>query len=179
MVSPTEASAKGKRRNKMIKVIEALDPDVDPQVVRLMDRLRHVALTLFRAGDSSLATAGLSYPKYHILMNLLFSEEGEGSGELHPSQLSERVGSSRNTISTLIGDLEEEGLVERNIDARDRRRINVGLTAAGRTLVRDHARRHLQAVAHCFSALEPDEMQELDQLLGKLSRSPGLREAKR
>ncbi|MCZ7669864.1 MAG: MarR family winged helix-turn-helix transcriptional regulator [Chloroflexi bacterium] len=102
-------------------------------------------------------------------MHLLFAEQIGGRQDLNPSEISERQGTSRNTVSALIRNLEEEGLVERSLDPDDRRKFNIRLTENGRSLVTNHARQHFQTIGHCFTILSSDEQTTLSQLLNKLN----------
>lgn len=158
------------RRNRedWIQLIGSLGPEIDPRALRLMDEMRQVAHALYQIGEDSMSAAGLSYAKFRLLMGLLFTEQLEGREELNPSEISKREGTSRNTISALIRDLEEEGLIARQLDQNDRRKFKIRLTEEGRRLVRENASRHFQAVASCFGELEPLEMEELSRLLAKL-----------
>jgi DNA-binding MarR family transcriptional regulator len=151
--------------------LRELTPEIDTQSMRLMEQMRLVAHTLGQIGETSVDAAGLSYAKYRLLMGLLFSEQAEGRPELNPSEISERQGTSRNTISALIRDLEDEGLIVRTLDLDDRRRFNIRLTENGRSLVRDHASRHLQMISQCFSSLTPEEQRQLSDLLAKIGES--------
>jgi DNA-binding MarR family transcriptional regulator len=56
-------------------------------------------------------------------------------GELHMSQLVQRLGVSLSTISGLVDRLVDHGLVIRREDPVDRRQVLVGLTDAGRTFI--------------------------------------------
>lgn len=158
------------KRQKWMAFVQMLSPQIDPHAVRLMDELRMVSHTLYQIGESSLAAAGLSYAQYRILMGLYFAEKMEGRSELNPSEISDRQGTSRNTISSLIRSLEDEGLVERHLDKTDRRKFNICLTAAGRQMVSDHASRHMDVVGTCFGTLTAEEQDVLSELLAKLSQ---------
>jgi DNA-binding MarR family transcriptional regulator len=153
------------RREKWLALMQELDSDVDPRTVRLIERMRQVSHSLYQLGEQSLEAAGLSYARFRLLMSLLMSEELDGRLELNPSEISDRQGISRNTVSTLIRDLEEEGLIERRLDPHDRRRFNIRLTARGRNLVREHSASHLRTIAACFASLSMDEQQDLGDLL--------------
>jgi DNA-binding MarR family transcriptional regulator len=139
---------------KWREFVHSLDPQIDAGTVRLLDRFLLVFQGMRRVGESSLASSGLSFPKYRLLLALMYSETMEGVSELNPSEISRRQGTSRNTISSLIRDLEEDGLVERQLDQKDRRRFNIRLTSDGRDLVRNHAKKHFQAISEvkvCFT----------------------------
>ena len=156
------------KREKWVNLIQSLNPDIDPGAIRLMDEMRRVSHNLYQIGEISLAASGLSYAQYRILMSLFFCERMEGRDELNPSEISERQGTSRNTISALIRNLEDEGLIERHLDKEDRRKFNIRLTEAGRSLVSEHASRHMSIIAGCFSTLTGDEQEALSQILNKL-----------
>lgn len=157
------------RREQWLAFMETLDSDVDPKSVRLMDQLRLVSHELYQVGEQSLATAGLSLPQYRILMMLYFHEEMEKCDALNPSEISAHQGTNRNTISSLIRSLEERSFVQRHLDQTDRRKFNISLSDAGRALVHEHARQHLQIVAACFGGLTTAEQETLAHLLSKVS----------
>lgn len=158
------------RHEQWLALMQELNSDVDPRTIRLLERLRMVAHSLYQLGEQSLDKAGLSYARFRLLLNLYKSEELDGRGELYPSEISIRQGISRNTVSTLIRDLEEEGLIERRLDPHDRRRFNIRLTTDGRNLIREHSAAHFRTVAGCFEALTPAEQQELSDLLAKIGK---------
>jgi DNA-binding MarR family transcriptional regulator len=164
------------KREKWVAFIHSLNPDIDARAIRLMDELRRVSHALHEVGESSVMAASLSYAKYRLLMGLMFCEEIEGRWEMNPSEISERQGTSRNTISALIRDLEEEGLIERHLDRNDRRKFNIRLSEAGRQRVRTHVGRHLRTISECFSELSAEEQETLSRLLAKLSASATSRE---
>ena len=170
MTQTTSPPPDAEKRQKWMAFVQSLSPSIDPQAVRLMDELRMVSHTMYQIGESSLAVTGLSYAQYRILLGLYFAEKMEHRTELNPSEISERQGTSRNTISALIRSLEEEGLVERHLDHNDRRKFNICLTAAGRQKVSDHASRHMDVVGRCFKALTKAEQETMSQLLAKLSQ---------
>jgi MarR family transcriptional regulator for hemolysin len=102
-------------------------------------------------------------------MHLFFAENMGERGELNPSEISERQGVSRNTISSLIRNLEDDGLIARRLDQQDRRKFNISLTEDGRSLVSQYAREHLGHISLCFSGLTGVEQETLSQLLTKIS----------
>lgn len=157
------------RRQKWVAFVESLNPEIEPLAVRLMDELGFVSRSIYHVGEQSLDASGLSVAQYRVLMHLFFAEQMGDRGELNPSEISERQGVSRNTMSAFIRNLEEEGLVERSLDDRDRRRFNIRLTENGRSLVQKHARDHLQTIGQCFRALTTAEQETLIQLLHKIS----------
>lgn len=153
--------------------MQAQHPELDPRTMRLMDEIRMVSHLLYQISESSVAQAELSYAQYRILMMLYFNErlnldQGDYEG-LNPSTISQNMGTSRNTISSLIRTLEDDGLIERQLDPNDRRKFNITITDRGRQLVTDHIGRHMQTVDVVFRTLDPAEMEQLSSLLHKLN----------
>ena len=157
------------RRETWIRFVQSLSPEIDPRTVALMDEVGLVSRAIIHAVDQSLDETGISPAQYRVLMHLFFTERMGGQGELNPSEISARQRVSRNAMSSLIRNLENESLVERRLDPDDRRRFNIRLTEAGRTLVTDYARQHLIMIDSCFSVLEPDEQEMLYRSLRKVS----------
>lgn len=156
------------KQEKWICFMKSLSPDVDAGSIRLMDELRLVFRSIHQISEQSLDEADLSFAQYRVLLHLFYAEEKGERSELNPSEISARHGVSRNTMSSLIRNLEEEGLVERQLDPHDRRRFNISLTENGRSLVTNHARQHLVTIHHCFSVLSPAEQETFSQLLRKV-----------
>lgn len=148
---------------------QMLSPQSDPRVMELMGKLRTVSHAIYQRGESSLNEAGLSFAQYRVLLGLLFSEEIEGRDGLNPSEISERQGTNRNTISSLVRSLESADLITRALDPNDRRRFNICLTAAGRALVREHATAHFATVDEIFGVLDEQEMADFGRILDKLN----------
>jgi len=113
----------------------------------------------------------LSAPRWGLLMRL-FAEERHGRAEgICPSSLSRFQRVSRNTISSLLRGLEEQGLIRRALDRDDRRRFRIQLTAAGRELVQSTAPQRIQYLNRMVSGLSRAEREQLIALLSKLYRS--------
>jgi DNA-binding MarR family transcriptional regulator len=160
-----------RRRKKWMALLQEMHPEVDPELVRLMDDLRQTAHSLRLISEGSLISAGLSYAKFRLLMSLLISEELDGGGSLNPSEISSQQGTSRNTISALIKDLEDESLLVRELDQDDRRKFNIRLTDAGRIKVKLHASNHFKTIAACFDSLNDHERQIMSEAMVKIRQS--------
>jgi DNA-binding MarR family transcriptional regulator len=158
------------KHERLIRFMQSLNPEIEPASIRLLDEIRHVFRMLHQISEQSLNDAELSHAQYRVLMHLFFAEQVGERDDLNPSEISERHGVSRNTISSLIRSLEDEGLVERRLDPHDRRRFNISLTADGRARVTAYSRHHLATINQCFAALDIAEQETLLQLLRKVGR---------
>jgi DNA-binding MarR family transcriptional regulator len=81
---------------------------------------------------------GLSLSEAVVLGHL-----ADAGGQLMPSELTERMLVGSGTLTAIIDRLADNGHVQRSPHPRDRRRIHITLTAAGRRVVR-YAQQHLE-----------------------------------
>jgi len=77
---------------------------------------------------------------------------------------------SGGNITLVIDNLEKRGLVRRERDHEDRRKINVSLTRAGKDLIRLVFPKHLEAIVAEMSILDPTEQIQLGNLCRKLGK---------
>lgn len=157
------------QRSQWIAFLASIHPAGDPPTSRLMDEFYYVSHQITHLLESSLETAGISFAQFRILLHLSFCEWAGGCRGLNPSEISEHQGTRRNTISALIRNLEDSGLVERHLDPVDRRRFNIHLTDAGRQKVLDHTNNHIRTINTLFDILSPEEKEVLTTTLHKLN----------
>lgn len=84
---------------------------------------------------------------------------------LRMSQLAAYLGLDKSTLSGLIDRAERRGLVERVVDATDRRAVQVTLSRAGRTTARRVGAELATALAPLTAGLDTADRQRLQQLL--------------
>lgn len=106
----------------------------------------------------------LSEHSFHALCLLVANEHGRAA----PSELSELVGTSRANMTRILDELTEAGLVSRTVHARDGRRFDICITAAGRKRVREVVPKMVEPLKRAFSGLSPEEFATLDKLMRKL-----------
>jgi DNA-binding MarR family transcriptional regulator len=99
--------------------------DVDA-VIQFLNILR-IGSDLSEALDGFLAQHGLLQGRWWVLI-LLMREDNLSAT---PSELAEKSGVSRATMTGLIDGLEREGLVARLMDKVDRRKYSIELSTAG------------------------------------------------
>lgn len=112
--------------------------------------------------------ADLSMREYDVLYTL-----SKCPGFLRIGELHRHVLLSQPALSRLVDRLVERGLVARCADPADGRGVRLSLTEAGRDKQRQVGRRHARSVARAVTAeLNPDELQQLTALCGKLAGRP-------
>lgn len=129
--------------------------------------VRLLRITVFGMSDffdPVLRSASLSENSFHVLCLLVAAERGEAA----PSELSELVGTTRGNMTRILNNLEQDGLAEREIEARDGRRHIIRITKAGREAVDQTVPRMVQPLLEGFGELDTEEQAELDRLLRKL-----------
>ena len=102
-------------------------PDADITAVSGFLHLLRVATDLSVALDACLSKHGLLQGRWWVLILLMREEDLTST----PSELAEKAGVSRATMSGLINGLLRDGLVARQEDTKDRRSYSIRLTAAG------------------------------------------------
>jgi MarR family transcriptional regulator, 2-MHQ and catechol-resistance regulon repressor len=91
-------------------------------------------------------------------------------GSLTQGDISAKVLKSGSNMTTVIDNLERNGLVRRERDASDRRVIHVHLTEAGSSKIESVLPGHVAALVEEFSVLSASEQETLGELCKKLGR---------
>jgi DNA-binding MarR family transcriptional regulator len=94
----------------------------------------------------------------------------ERHGPLIPSELAARERIQRPTATRVLARLEEQGLIERMPDPRDRRSSLVTATKAGRDLLAELRTRKTAFLAARIESLSADERATLDRAADILER---------
>jgi DNA-binding MarR family transcriptional regulator len=144
--------------------------EVDTTGIELLVKLRMTANQYDALADERLRDFGLSGPRWGLLLRLM-TEERTGTDGTTPTHLSRCQNVSKNTISALLGGLEEQGLVERSLDADDKRVFRIRLTESGRAIVQATAPEHVAFLRQLAAGLTESERSQLLALLGKLQGS--------
>lgn len=144
---------------------------VDVAGVEIVRLVRLVGNLYDAKVDDALREQGLSGPRWGLLLRMMAEEQRGHAGGMSPTQLSRCQSVSKNTISSLIGGLEEQGLVERELDRADKRMFRIRLTEAGRAAVRATAPDHLAYLNTLVGGLSGEERELLIGLLEKLRAS--------
>ena len=92
-------------------------------------------------------------------------------GPLTQGDLCRKILRSGSNVTTVVDNLERDGLVRRERDSSDRRIQVVHLTARGRELLERSLPVHVERIVGAMSALEPDEQRELGRLCRKLGKA--------
>jgi MarR family 2-MHQ and catechol resistance regulon transcriptional repressor len=114
------------------------------------------------AGRNSISD--LTYSQFAVLEALYHL------GHLTQGEVSSKILKSTSNITTVLDNLERDGLVRRERDAKDRRVIHVHLTEAGQGKVEAVLPAHVAALVDEFKVLSASEQATLGELCKKLGR---------
>ena len=115
--------------------------------------------------DAGLEPLGIRVKHYIILLLLT-----QVDSALPQKEIGCRLRIDRNTMVSLIDDLEALELVVRSRDPNDRRCYAISITAKGRELAPQAGKVVAEADARFVEALSSDELEQLSRLLSKLLR---------
>ncbi len=149
---------------QMLRLFARRYPQVDPSACEACLTLLRVASDTLTALEANLARYGMSQGRFTVLM-LLNREPEKG---LNPSDLAERAGVKRATITGLIDGLERDGLVMRETDRVDRRKTTVRLTGKGRQYLDARLPDYFRRVSSLMSDLTASERELLVAVLKKV-----------
>ena len=106
----------------------------------------------------------LSMKEYDVLYTLSKCPE-----PIRLTDLNRHVLLSQPALSRMVDRLADQGLVDRVVDAGDRRGVRLSLTEEGRAVQRRIGRRHGRSVAcEMLSELTPAELRQLEEICRKL-----------
>lgn len=91
-------------------------------------------------------------------------------GHMTQGEVSSKILKSTSNLTTVIDNLERDGFVRRERDAKDRRVIHVHLTEAGQGKIEAVFPGHVAALVEEFSVLSASEQETLGKLCRKLGK---------
>ncbi len=131
-------------------------------------RIANIYDAIFNLGVNG---SEITSPRLSILVRLYVDEKMGRLEGITPTFLSHMQNVGKNTISSLVRGLEDQGLIQRENDSTDRRIYRLKLTDAGRKLIVEQAPRHIEYLNSMASDLSKEEQDQLIQLLDKLLNS--------
>lgn len=138
------------------------------RLASLIHRIANIYDTIFHQNNGELDLSG---PRLAILMRL-YIDDVSGLGEgITPTILSHFQNVGKNTISSLLNGLEEQGLLQRENDPHDRRIYRLKITSKGRDLVKELAPYKVDFMNKLLDGLTDEESDQLILLLNKLLHS--------
>jgi len=123
--------------------------------------IRRLVRVLRLAAQRTQAASGLSAAQIFVLQHLGAAER------LSLNELASRTMTDRSSVADVVDRLNEQGFVARDVDATDRRRASVRITAAGRRRLARAPEAPVTALIAALRSLAPRDR-------ATLARSPAL-----
>jgi DNA-binding MarR family transcriptional regulator len=139
--------------------------DVDPAAIALGLIYIKIGSEILRYAETYFQQHDVSDGRFSVLMLLMRSR---ATGGLTPSNLAERAGVTRATITGLIDGLEKMGHVRRSVDETDKRKQTIDLTAKGIKFIDKVYPTHLERMSHLMDALTADDKKDLARISGRM-----------
>lgn len=118
---------------------EGRDRELTVGDYRSLARFRHALRVFLRFSEDAARTVGLT-PNQHQLLLAIAGADGDGAPSL--SDLAEVLQLKLHSAGELVGRAVENGLVDRQADPADNRRVLLGLTDRGAALLAELSVQH-------------------------------------
>jgi DNA-binding MarR family transcriptional regulator len=159
-------------RSKLRDHVRAIaGEEADTLGTELIKMIRMIDHSLIVTAEQRASDTPLSGARWGLLMRLMVEEQHGNHEGVTPTELSHNQHVGRNTISALLRGLEEQGLVERRLDAIDRRIFRIRLKDDGRSLIARAGPGRVRFANELVSDLSREEQEQLLALLTKLFTS--------
>ena len=142
-------------------------PEPGPAMAAVTSIMRAQQLLLGRLNDA-LKPFGLTFPRYEVLMLLLFSR----NGALPLGKIGDRLQVHATSVTSIIDGLEADGFVQRVPHETDRRTTLAEITRAGRSAAM-RATATLNAARFFTEPLTTRDLDGLTSTIEKLRRDAG------
>ncbi|HEU4841482.1 MAG TPA: MarR family transcriptional regulator [Ilumatobacteraceae bacterium] len=148
--------------DRIVEQWTALRPDLDSSPIAVIGRVSRLSRLVDRRLAENFARFGLENWMYDVLATLRRSGPPY---ELTAGMLVRRTMVTTGAITNRIDRLAERGLVQREADADDRRKVLVRLTATGLALVDEVAAAHMDVEREILGGLSSRQRADLADLL--------------
>lgn len=144
------------------------NPDFAPEVEGAITRMQGLLKRLQRSDAVAFADSAFTLEDYRTLHALMVQPYPT---EATPAQLADATHVTRAAMTSRLDRLVSSGLVTREVDPLDRRRVVVRPTPAGRNAWDSLVYEGMSREQDLLRALSPDELVQLNALLRKITRS--------
>ncbi len=144
--------------------------ELDPSALKTCATLLRTGSDLLTAFENLLSRHGLSQGRFLTLIVLNRTPDKA----INPSTLAQKVGVKRATMTGLLDGLEKNELIKRLAHQKDRRKISIQLTDAGRNVLDKMLPNYYSHIAQLMKYLSENERQNLNSLLKKIDQGLSL-----
>jgi MarR family transcriptional regulator, 2-MHQ and catechol-resistance regulon repressor len=150
----------------MLDAHERLYPEhYERNATQALFAIRALAQRIADQANQWLGPLGLNAAKYNYLVVIALAQDQQ----LTLNEISLRIHTSNATVTSMVGALERDGLVERRPNPADRRSSIVRLTVKGRQKMEKAVSIHHRNLEQAMRTLSVDERKLLVDLLRKVA----------
>ena len=153
--------------NERIKLMTDVYSEGNSEISELFIDFQWTYRNMQKVYDYVLDKNNLSESRFIILMFL----KNAPNRELLPSEISEKLGATRATVSKLLKAMEVKGWIMKRNSTTDKRSVSVQLTEAGNTVLEDFLPENFNVVRLLLGELSKEEMEQFSYLLNKIKAS--------
>jgi DNA-binding MarR family transcriptional regulator len=141
------------------------NPLFAPEVEGALTRMQHILRQMKRQDTAAYADSAFTHEDYRTLHALMVQPYPT---EASPAQLAEATHVTRAAMTSRLDRLVTAGLVHREVDATDRRRVIIRPTAAGRAAWSRYIFEGMARDQRLLGALSADELNALNAMLRRV-----------
>jgi DNA-binding MarR family transcriptional regulator len=168
MMIQQSVDERDQHRQQVYKIMKSVFHIDDMRGVELYTSLARVAQLGMLIDSQRFCELEVSPPRYQLLLRLFIAEKNGNTNGMTPTELSKYKQVSKNTVSSLLRGLEEQGYIQREMDPNDLRIFRIHLTEAGRQLIMDTAPERIKSINRLIDGLTVEEIEQFKYLLEKL-----------
>lgn len=127
--------------------------------------LLFIADDVIDAINKALKPFGISEGRFGLLLVFMSGRTEENT--MQPSELADKVGVTRATITKQLNILEQCGIIEKRVNSSDQRMVDIAITEKGHRLLHDALPEYWKACAEMVSPLSSEEVSELIRIIEK------------
>jgi DNA-binding MarR family transcriptional regulator len=139
-------------------------PEMDPSATMCCGLLLLLSGDMIAALERYLGQHKLSQGRFYTLLTLLRFPEKKAC----PSELAKRIGVTRATLTGFVNGLEKDGLVVREVNREDRRKILVHLTSEGNQKLESVIPEYYRRVRLVLQVLSEEERSQLMAFISQI-----------
>jgi len=139
-------------------------PDLDPTAMEAWIWMLKTMGDVWEAIDVHFGRHNISKGRFHVLMQLKRYQDRP----LSPSELADKAGVTRATMTGLLDGLERDGFLKREQREQDRRGVVVRLTEKGTLFMEEMLPDHFRRIAKLMDGLSVQERKSFVTLLEKV-----------
>jgi DNA-binding MarR family transcriptional regulator len=139
---------------KGVKVMPYVD-DAIARIVQIHKKQKHSMTQRMEKGGQG----------EFLVLRILSDEENE----LTPKEIAQRTKLTSARVATILGSLEKKGQIVRSLDACDRRKIKVTMTATGRERVESEMSEMKRKFRYIFTELGPEKTKQMVDLTEEMT----------